>query len=257
MEHCPGGSLAQKLRKKQPMDAAEWVNQAVRWLLQLCDTLAAVHARGWVHHDIKPANILLRDGMAVIADFGIVNTTGGTVTYSSPSKGMGLAQRDDPREDIYALGVTLLELLNHSHPWHGLEGNALEAAKRQRTLPADLDARTWLLEIALRAAHPEGALRFQTAADMGSALRARSVPVRVGQGHETVNPLSPLFLVYMQANGALRYNFTAPKQVLEIFRALCQGQTQPHEVLCKLFDQQTKHGQTAGCNQGHQEPRRL
>lgn len=179
MEHCPGGSLAQRLHKKQPMDALEWVNQVVQWQLQLCDTLAAVHARGWVHHDIKPANILLRDGMAVIADFGIVNTTGGTVTYSSPSKGMGLAQRDDAREDIYALGVTLLELLNHGHPWRGLEADALEAAKRQRTLPAGLNAPTWLIEIALRAVHPEGALRFQTAADMGSALRARSVPVRV------------------------------------------------------------------------------
>lgn len=179
MEHCPGGSLTHRLRKKQPMDAAEWVNQVVLWLLQLCETLAAVHSRGWVHHDIKPANILLRGDLAVIADFGIVNTTGGTVTYSSPSKGMGLAQRSDAREDIYALGVTLLELLNHSHPWHGLERDELDAAKRQRTLPADLDAPTWLLEIALRAIHPEGALRFQTATDMGNALRARSVPVRV------------------------------------------------------------------------------
>ena len=67
--------------------------------------------------------------------------------------------------------------------------------------------------------------------------------VPAGQGHETVNPLSPFFLVYMQADGAVRYNFTAPKQVLEIFRALCQGQTEPQEALCKLFDQQTKHGQ--------------
>jgi ERCC4-related helicase len=67
--------------------------------------------------------------------------------------------------------------------------------------------------------------------------------VPAGQGHEAVNPLSPFFLVYLQADGAVHYNFTAPKQVLEIFRALCQGQTQPHEALCKLFDQQTKHGQ--------------
>jgi superfamily II DNA/RNA helicase len=62
-------------------------------------------------------------------------------------------------------------------------------------------------------------------------------------GHETVNPLSPYFLVYIQADGTVRYNFTAPKQVLEIFRALCQGQTEPYADLCKLFDDQTKHGQ--------------
>ena len=132
-----------------------------------------------MHHDIKPSNILLRDGMAVIADFGIVNTTGGTVIYSSPDKGLGLASRDDAREDIYALGVTLVELLNRSHPWTKLSGNALEDAKRRRTLPAGLTEPTWLIEIALRAIHPDDALRFQTAADMATALRARSVPVSV------------------------------------------------------------------------------
>ena len=41
----------------------------------------------------------------------------------------------------------------------------------------------------------------------------------------------------------MRYNFTAPKQVLEIFRALCQGKTEPHAELCKLFNEQTQHGQ--------------
>lgn len=179
MEHCPGGSLSNWLRDKQPDDAGSWVNQVAEWTLQLCDTLAAVHARGLVHHDIKPSNILLRDGKAVIADFGIVNTTGGTVIYSSPGKGLGLARRDDAREDIYALGVTLLELLNREHPWIKFKGDVLEEAKRQRALPIDLAEPTWLIEIALRAIHPESALRFQTAADMAAALRGRSVPVSV------------------------------------------------------------------------------
>jgi ERCC4-related helicase len=62
-------------------------------------------------------------------------------------------------------------------------------------------------------------------------------------GVEAVNPLNPYFLVYIQADGAVRYNFTAPKQVLEIFRALCQGKTTPYADLCKLFDTQTGHGQ--------------
>jgi serine/threonine protein kinase len=116
MEHCPGGSLAQRLRDKQSVYSPVWVNQVVQWMIQLCDTLVVVHARGLVHHDIKPANILLRDGMAVLADFGIVNTTGGTVIYCSPGKGLGSARRDDAREDIYSLGVTLLELLNRVLP---------------------------------------------------------------------------------------------------------------------------------------------
>ncbi len=66
---------------------------------------------------------------------------------------------------------------------------------------------------------------------------------QTNQGGEAVNPLSPYFLVYIQADGAVRYNFTAPKQVLEIFRALCQGKTEPYADLCKLFDAQTGHGQ--------------
>ncbi len=89
------------------------------------------------------------------------------------------ARRDDAREDIYALGVTLLELLNRGHPWTKFTGDALEEAKRHRTLPIGLDEPTWLIEIALRAIHPEAALRFQTAADMAAALRGRSVPVSV------------------------------------------------------------------------------
>jgi superfamily II DNA or RNA helicase/alpha-D-ribose 1-methylphosphonate 5-triphosphate synthase subunit PhnG len=63
------------------------------------------------------------------------------------------------------------------------------------------------------------------------------------QGVEAVNPLNPYFLVYIQADGTVRYNFTAPKQVLEIFRTLCQGKTAPYADLCKLFDAQTSHGQ--------------
>jgi len=61
--------------------------------------------------------------------------------------------------------------------------------------------------------------------------------------NEAVNPLQPYFLVYIRDDGEVRYNFTVPKQVLEIFRAVCQGQTEPYAKLCKLFDQETDHGQ--------------
>ncbi len=63
------------------------------------------------------------------------------------------------------------------------------------------------------------------------------------QSLDTVNPLSPYFLIYIQADGIVRYNFTAPKQVLEVFRALCQGKAQAYADLCQLFDQQTLNGQ--------------
>lgn len=62
-------------------------------------------------------------------------------------------------------------------------------------------------------------------------------------GNEAVNPLQPYFLVYIRDNGEVRYNFTSPKQVLEIFRAVSQGKTEPYADLCELFDTQTKHGE--------------
>ena len=65
-------------------------------------------------------------------------------------------------------------------------------------------------------------------------------------GSESVNPLQPYFLVYMRASGEVRYNFTAPKQVLEIFRAVCQGKSEPYVKLCELFDEQTDDGNDMG-----------
>lgn len=61
-------------------------------------------------------------------------------------------------------------------------------------------------------------------------------------GNEAVNPLQPYFLVYIRDDGEVRYNFTSPKQVLEIFRAVSQGKTEPYAYLCELFDAKTKHG---------------
>lgn len=61
-------------------------------------------------------------------------------------------------------------------------------------------------------------------------------------GSEAVNPLQPYFLVYIRDDGEVRYNFTSPKQILEIFRALCQGKTEPYNRLCELFDARTANG---------------
>lgn len=59
---------------------------------------------------------------------------------------------------------------------------------------------------------------------------------------DAVNPLQPYFLVYIQDDGVIRFNFTHPKQILEIFRALCSGKTDVHEDLCRLFNEQTNNG---------------
>lgn len=69
---------------------------------------------------------------------------------------------------------------------------------------------------------------------------------REAKGNETVNAIQPYFLVYIRDDGEVRYNFTAPKQILEIFRAVCQGQEQPYAKLCELFDEQTQNGEEMG-----------
>ncbi|MEN6420724.1 MAG: helicase-related protein [Smithella sp.] len=61
-------------------------------------------------------------------------------------------------------------------------------------------------------------------------------------GNEEVNPLNPYFLVYVRDDGTVRYNYTHAKQILEIYRLLCQGSDKPHEMLCTLFNTETKNG---------------
>jgi superfamily II DNA or RNA helicase len=57
-----------------------------------------------------------------------------------------------------------------------------------------------------------------------------------------VNPLSPYYLAYVQDDGSTRFGLGQPKQVLELFRSLCVGQTEPYDGLCTLFDAETSRG---------------
>ena len=168
MEYCSGGSLFDRL-----MAAGHFSEQKVfAWGAILCDTLAAVHAQGIVHHDIKPMNILFTaDGTIKLGDFGIANMRTGTLIYMPPER----VSRTDPRADIYALGLTLLELLTGIHPFVGLqEDEALRARMRHDFIPTDLPR--WVQEVLLKATHPTPEMRFQTAADFAQAIRAKHVP---------------------------------------------------------------------------------
>ncbi len=57
-----------------------------------------------------------------------------------------------------------------------------------------------------------------------------------------INPLQPYFLVYVLEDGNVRFGFAHPKQILDIYRILCSGKSEPYSQLCNLFDQQTNHG---------------
>jgi non-specific serine/threonine protein kinase len=123
MAYCEGGSLADRLAAG-PLPAVE----AVRVAGQVAAALQAAHARGIVHRDVKPANVLFdAAGGARLADFGIAkladhDTTRsgvvlGTIAYLAPEQLRGEAV--DHRTDLWALGVTLYEMLTARRPFAG------------------------------------------------------------------------------------------------------------------------------------------
>lgn len=87
-----------------------------RWALPLALALARVHSKGWVHHDVKPANVLLsRTGGSILTDFGIARRAGeaspaGSLGYLSPERMAGRVS--DPRDDVYGFGRVLEDVLH-------------------------------------------------------------------------------------------------------------------------------------------------
>ncbi|MFC1597631.1 protein kinase [Planctomycetota bacterium] len=173
MEFCSGGSLEDRL-----IAAGRFPEERVfEWGVTLCDTLAFVHDKEIVHHDIKPQNILFSDdGMIKLGDFGVANRNIGTRMYMPPEMLLGeYVSRVDPRVDVYSLGVTLLKLLTGRHPFERLSSiEAIQARIAHDFVPLDLSR--WVQEVLLKATHPTPELRFQTAADFGEAIRSRHVP---------------------------------------------------------------------------------
>ncbi len=112
LEWAPAGALREQIRARDlarllPFD---------RWALPLAQALARVHAAGWVHHDVKPANVLLsRTGSAILTDFGTARRIGepsppGSLGYVSPERMKGRAS--SPRDDIYGFGRILEDALD-------------------------------------------------------------------------------------------------------------------------------------------------
>ena len=187
MEYCAGGSLADRLADAGAMGE----NEVVRWAAVLCDTLAAVHGKGIVHHDIKPANVLLScDGSIKLGDFGVANRNTGTRLYMPPEMLLGLpVSKTDPRVDVYALGLTLAEMLTGDHPFEHLSPEeALRAKMSHQTLGAGLPK--WVQEVLLRATHPTPELRFQRMAEFGEAIAGKRVPFVLNGNHIKAHALA-------------------------------------------------------------------
>jgi serine/threonine-protein kinase len=182
MPYVEGETLRGRLDREQRLP----VGDAVRLAGEIAAALDYAHRQGVVHRDIKPENILLHDGAALVADFGIalaadsaedrLTATGislGTPWYMSPEQALG--QSDvDLRCDIYALGATLYEMLTGRPPFTGPNAQAIVAQVITETpLPPDRirpEVPASVSDAVLVALRKDPAARFPSAAAFQSAL---------------------------------------------------------------------------------------
>jgi serine/threonine-protein kinase len=185
MPFVEGESLRQRLTRERQLP----VDEAVRLACEVADALDYAHRRGVLHRDIKPENILLHDGHALVADFGIalalsradgagrLTQTGlslGTPQYMSPEQALG-EQQLDARTDIYALGATLYEMLTGEPPHTGPTPQVILARAATDT-PRPIRATRAVVpepleEAVLAALRPIPADRYGSAAEFARAIR--------------------------------------------------------------------------------------
>ena len=190
MPFVEGESLRDRLRREKQLPIAD----ALRLATEVAAALDYAHRHGVIHRDIKPENILLHDGSALVADFGIalaVSSAGGgnrmtetgmslgTPHYMSPEQAMG-EREITARSDVYALGCVTYEMLTGDPPFIGSTAQAIIAKvmtdkpasiRRQRErVPEEVD------DAVLTALEKLPADRFATAAEFAAALNGRAGP---------------------------------------------------------------------------------
>jgi serine/threonine-protein kinase len=182
MEYVAGPTLKQVVQQRGALPLA----QALELTAQICAAADAAHRNGIVHRDLKPQNVLVNgDGLAKVADFGLAQpvtapaapdaaTVLGTAHYLSPEQAQG--QPATPASDIYAIGVTLYELLTGRLPFDGLtaEEVALKQIQQVPTPPSELNDRLppAVDGFVAKAMAKDPAQRYASAREMGSALQA-------------------------------------------------------------------------------------
>ena len=187
MEYCSDGNLRHVANKYARMDD----NTVIQSGIAIAEVLTFVHSQGIVHHDIKPDNILFAsDGRLRIGDFGVANRNIGTLVYMPPELFMeDYVSGRDPRADIYALGITLIEVLLGGNPLAGLAGKDLLLRKLKHDFVPSEKPR-WLQDVLLKATHPTPEMRFQTMTDFREAMSSKSVPLIIDQNRMVADELA-------------------------------------------------------------------
>ena len=187
MPYVEGESLRDRISREKQLP----VTDAVRIATEVAGALDYAHRHGVIHRDIKPENILLHDGSALVADFGIalaassgagtrMTETGmslGTPHYMSPEQAMG-EREITARSDVYALGCVTYEMLVGEPPFNGPTAQAIIArvmTDAPRTLTGQRKTIPPAVEAAIFTALEKlPADRFATAAEFAKALADRS-----------------------------------------------------------------------------------
>ena len=178
MAYYPGETLRQRLARGRLS-----LNASLDIARQIASGLAAAHAAGVVHRDLKPGNIMLSDPLVKILDFGIAKLANqttltlrgvslGTAAYMSPEQAAGGSV--DHRTDIWALGVVLYEMITGVRPFdvESVSGvpRAVHATPLQRPRELRPDMPISLENCIVRALSPDPADRFQSMRDFVAAL---------------------------------------------------------------------------------------
>ncbi len=145
MPYIEGETLRERLARERQLP----VGDALQITREVADALSYAHKSGVVHRDIKPGNIMLESGHAIVADFGIARAVGvassqpftgprqviGTPAYMSPEQTEG-SEYLDGRSDIYSLGCVLFEMLVGEPPFNGSTLEAVIARRVSTPVPS-------------------------------------------------------------------------------------------------------------------------
>jgi class 3 adenylate cyclase len=205
-EFMAGGDVEGRLREAEGGRLS--IDEALRVAREVCGALEHAHGQGIIHRDLKPGNIWLRrDGSAALGDFGLalsedrsrVTQEGmmvGTVAYMPPEQALG--RQPDARSDLYALGVSLYEMVAGRTPFGGDDAVSI-ISQHINTPPV---APSWhngeipkpLDDLILKLLAKDPAQRPQTAAEAGRTLEAITGASTVSPAAEpaSANPLERL-----------------------------------------------------------------
>ncbi|WKZ36791.1 MAG: protein kinase [Anaerolineales bacterium] len=184
MRYMGGGSLSERIKTGSTFS----IQDTVKILDQIAPGMDEAHARGVVHRDLKPGNILFTSkGVPLISDFGIAKFTQGeagsvtgsaiigTPAYMAPEQASGEATVDG-RADIYALGVILYEMLTGRQPYQADTPLGVAIKHITEPVPRILEANpnlpAWMEKVIATAMAKDRDDRFSTAVEMTETIKA-------------------------------------------------------------------------------------